>query len=439
MNVIGVRARYDPAAMWHTGLMLTEQSHTLRVLSASVRGALAQARKEAALFAGRYEDRLDLVYSVESACDRLEGVNAQLSELAPIAERLADVLRLAREQIEQNESSLERFLRQFRDELKLLRRPQTLLSSVGFTASLRALASHVDWVTAAAISFGPTPLLLPASSRRVRRGPNLTAGAFVSVTDRFTDPRARVSVRSEGATTAVTAPRSLADLARRIPDAQAGKPQLRIERYQNGGKPTWVVYSSGTIDMTPNARGEPWDGASNLKLMAGMRSDSLRAAQQAMRAAGIVEGDHVVHVGFSQGGMLAATLAAQAPPGTADLVTFGAPVAQVDLQNVDAAITIEHAEDLVPALGGVRDVRIQDRVSITQRVFGGELPEGETLPAHNLKRYIDTAVRVDAETGVTLRDEQRKLFDDFAVQSGQSERCPNERVTNARSPGFAAQ
>lgn len=412
--------RYDTEMLHGMGVALTEHSRSLQLLSIGLAEALAQSRQETALFAVNHSERFDLVRAATHIHERLETAHAQMIHLAGTAGVLADALHRVREHTERNEGAIERVFRQLKSELQQFRRPGELFSSPLFTAGLRAFAANVDWMTAAIIP--PVhKAVLPAQG--LRRGPNYTAAVLASVTDRFAGLRAKVTVHSKGSATTVTAPRSLADLAHRIPDAQAGKPQMRIEQYAREGKTTWIVYYAGTVQMAPNAKGEPWDGASNLKLMAGTESDSLRAARQAMRAAGIGENDHVVHVGFSQGGILAAQLAAQAPAGTADLVTFGAPVAQIDLDTVDAAIAIEHAEDLVPALGGVVDAKAADRLVITRRAFGEGLPKGEILPAHNLKRYIDTASLVEARANRALRDERLKLFDDMPA-SVEGENAP---------------
>lgn len=96
--------------------------------------------------------------------------------------------------------------------------------------------------------------------------------------------------------------------------------------------------------------------------------------------------------GYSQGGGVAARLAASGDYNTQGLVTFAGPTGQVPLPDTFPAVLVEHSDDLVPALGGPQDNA--GAVLVRRDVFGGDdLPE-MLVPAHHLEYYLQTA-RID--------------------------------------------
>lgn len=295
------------------------------------------------------------------------------------------------------------------------RRQLAGLSSPGFVSLLRSFATRADFGTAS-LTQGFAGLLTQALFSRT--GPDFTAAAL-SIPLHLLSPQQQTIQARALSTEPTRAPQSLAELAQRIPEGHADSPQIRIERYGTASQPSWVVYAAGTIAMRPNARGEPWDLTSNLDLMARKKSDSQRALELSMKKAGISETDHVVFVGFSQGGMLAATLASSGRAGPTDLVTFGAPVSHLDLSSVGTVIAVEHHEDLVPALGGDASGSANDR-TVLRASAQVPLAQEDSLPAHNLQRYTETAHRLDSQSGSsTLAAQQRRLFSDL-IGSGTS-------------------
>lgn len=201
------------------------------------------------------------------------------------------------------------------------------------------------------------------------------------------------------AITRATPPRGLAELAERIPGASPGASQVRIERYGTV-RPVWVVYAGGTIAWSPAASREPWDLTSNVASVAGRESGSYRTVVQAMKAAGVRPGDRVVQVGHSQGGLVAAQIAASGEFRTVAVATFGAPAGQVSVAPDVPMIATEHTDDLVPALGGTpRDDTgpgNQHLVVRRQAFATDDVPAGEYLPAHGLGAYEETARIEDA-------------------------------------------
>ena len=209
---------------------------------------------------------------------------------------------------------------------------------------------------------------------------------------------------------AVTAPRSLGDLAGRMPATSANGAQIRIEEYpsETGGS-SWIVYLGGTVDMGALPQGEAFDMTSNVQSMSGGDGASYRAALEAMRDAGIKPGDPVFEVGYSQGGLLAVQLEQSKQYNVQGVLTLGSPVGQFE---TDApTLTISHTEDLVPALGGLDSAAGDDRVFVRRTLFDdAPLPLGDAFPAHALGSYQDTAGLADQSS-----DPRVKRFVDSAA------------------------
>lgn len=400
--------RYDTEQIRELQRGIERHLEQLRVLHDRLEWALHDARARAALVAfsstaGAHTSsiQLTLLLRIEDALLELDSLYTAGLELAEILFRIACDAELTEAELTHLWQCLPR-------------QNLGLLSSPVFADAVRRLSGLADLATATMIG-GAQGMIAQAFGSGP--GPDVTASVLASSFDLFAAKRTELGVRKQ-ATHHTTAPTTLAELASRVPDAREGAPQVRIERYGSAAQPTWVVYAAGTVSMRPNARGEPWDLTSNLKLMAGQESDSLRGINKAMNAAGVRSTDHVIYVGFSQGGMLAATLAAADRPGQTDLVTFGAPVAQIDLSSVDGAITIEHHEDIVPAFGGPTDGSTDDRALIRESVHAtrtGAEENTEALPAHNLDRYAQTAMRLEgallnSESGQALSIERETIL-----------------------------
>lgn len=193
-------------------------------------------------------------------------------------------------------------------------------------------------------------------------------------------------------------PQNFEERAQRIP---TGEDQIRIDRYSEPGRPDrFEVYLGGTIDGSVVAGGEPWDMTSNLNAVAGGAAGSLAATEQAMALAGIDPSTPVTFSGYSQGGLLAATLAASGDYDTRGLFTLGGPAGQVEVPHDIPYVAIEHADDLVPATGGIW--KSSDPLLVTRTVYAGQADAGDAFfPAHELSNYRETARLADAS------DEQR--------------------------------
>lgn len=201
-----------------------------------------------------------------------------------------------------------------------------------------------------------------------------------------------VSVRRFGASAPSTRALSYSDRAARVPQGTA---QVRIDRYSQAGQPDrFEVYVGGTRDFSLEPGAEAWDMTSNVTAMAGAEAGSYRAVSMAMADAGITPSSPVILTGYSQGGLIAAELAASGDWDARGLYTLGAPAGQVAVPADIPWVAIEHTDDIVPAVGGTWAT--VDPVLVRRELFdGGRAPTDVLLPAHQLDGYRQTAALVD--------------------------------------------
>ena len=202
-----------------------------------------------------------------------------------------------------------------------------------------------------------------------------------------------VSVTQSGPPVSVLRAENYSDRAARVPQGTA---QVRIDRYsQVGGPDRFEVYIGGTRDFSLKPGVEPWDMTSNMNAVAGREAGSYRAVTAAMAGAGITPSSPVMFTGYSQGGLIAAELAASGDFETRGLFTLGAPAAQVEVPTSIPWVALEHTDDIVPAVGG--SWASADPVLVRRQLFDGSpVSTEEMLPAHQLAGYRETAALVDA-------------------------------------------
>jgi hypothetical protein len=206
------------------------------------------------------------------------------------------------------------------------------------------------------------------------------------------------------------APSGYADRLARVPDTdETGGAQVIIERYEMpSGPDRYEVYVAGTADFSPVATDEPWDMTSNLANAAGPDSASVAAVTEALRLAGADSDTPVQFTGYSQGAGTAARLAASEEFNTYGVTTFGGPTGQVPIREGFPAVLVEHADDPIPALGGVQEN--QHAVIVERDVFGGrDIPQDHPVPAHLRGSYEETARLMDKAESEQLRGSRMKL------------------------------
>lgn len=295
------------------------------------------------------------------------------------------------------------------------------LTNPALVAAVRVIVSSVDDAAAGAADL-PLPLSLALGDQGAGLFGVTTSAAGVLALARPVGllRETPVSVARLGRVRAKAPPAGIGDLAARIPAAAEHGPQLRIERYGAAQTPAWVVYIGGTVDWNPDAAAEPWDATSNVSAVADRQAGSYRAVVQAMIDAGVRPGDPVIQVGHSQGGLIAAQVAASGEFNTVAVATFGAPSAQVPVPLDLPTLSVEHADDLVPALGGA-PADVDARLVVRREVYAGaEVPANQALPAHSLANYEETARLIDASPEPRLRDFRARLEAVVGTAPGES-------------------
>lgn len=169
------------------------------------------------------------------------------------------------------------------------------------------------------------------------------------------------------------------------------------------GSRTWVVAVPGTEDWSPVPGPNPFDLTSNFDLVGGTGGDALRTVVEAMEQAGVAPGEPVVLAGHSQGGIVAATLAAD--PDLAErftvaaVVTAGTPASGIDLPPGVPALHLEHAPDYVPTLDGAATAATPDRTTVLVDLASSPDPDDRSaaaspVSAHGVDVYARTAARL---------------------------------------------
>jgi hypothetical protein len=213
-------------------------------------------------------------------------------------------------------------------------------------------------------------------------------------------------------------PSGTLDRLSRVPEND----QIRIERYDvPGAPPRFVVYVGPTETFSPVASDEPWDLTSNVAGVAGLGAGSLRATELAMHDAGVRDSDEVQFIGFSQGGLIAARLAASDSWNAVGLETYGAPAGGIALPDGLAGIAIRNTDDFIPALAGPQTDH--HLLQVERRAFapGVPIPTAEPAPAHQREAYAATATVVDAAESGAVRDQiaaMNAFTADYAQREG---------------------
>ncbi len=164
------------------------------------------------------------------------------------------------------------------------------------------------------------------------------------------------------------------------------------------GSRAWVVAVPGTQQLAPGGS-NPADMRTNLRLVAGAPDDMSRVVEQAMRAAGIRRDEPVLLAGHSQGGLVAAAIAAD--PDLREryavraVLTAGSPVGGIDLPASVEALHLEHGQDLVPALDGRPNPDTRHRTTVVRDLAASgdprDLAAATPAGAHPLAAYERTA------------------------------------------------
>ncbi len=154
---------------------------------------------------------------------------------------------------------------------------------------------------------------------------------------------------------------------------------------------SWTVDIRGTQSFAIGQSG-PQDMTTNLQGVAGMSSDQLVAIKEAMNAAGIAPGEAVEFAGHSQGGIMAAQMAAdpsvRARYNVVSVVTAGSPTATIAPSDVPV-LAYENSGDIVPGLDG-NATRGDNVTTVMFRDYEATCRADDAVPcSHSAPLYVD--------------------------------------------------
>ena len=223
-------------------------------------------------------------------------------------------------------------------------------------------------------------------------------------------PAAAPDTHYTGVTTSADAIEHIVDMH----GGDADNGEIAIEEHVTVGEDgvttrSWTVDIRGTQSFAIGQSG-PQDMTTNLQGVAGMASDQLDAIMEAMDAAGISPEEAVEFAGHSQGGIMAAQLAAdpavRARYNVVSVVTAGSPTATVAPSDVPI-LSYENSGDIVPGLDGnatrgdnVTTVRFHDYEAAAH-------PEDPVPSSHSAPLYVDEirstldAARASSDPGLS--------------------------------------
>ena len=177
-------------------------------------------------------------------------------------------------------------------------------------------------------------------------------------------------------------------------DADNG--EIAIEEHVTVGEDgtttrSWTVDIRGTQSFAIGQTG-PQDMTTNLQGVAGMSSDQLVAIKEAMSAAGIAPGEAVEFAGHSQGGIMAAQMAAdpsvRARYNVVSVVTAGSPTATIAPSDVPV-LSYENSGDIVPGLDG-NGTRGDNVTTVMFRDYEATCNADDPVPcSHSAPLYVD--------------------------------------------------
>jgi pimeloyl-ACP methyl ester carboxylesterase len=183
---------------------------------------------------------------------------------------------------------------------------------------------------------------------------------------------------------------------------------IRIEGYQTKSGRVLMVYLPGTGNWSPVGGKSAFDLRSDVELIGdSQNTNSSRAANAALSTYGAKSSDRLILVGYSQGGMVAAQMAEE-NSNVVGLITIGAPISDAKFSPELPVLSIEHSNDVVPALAGDTNPLTENWATATRH---WEIEPGETvLQAHDIRSYAETARLVDGSSDAGLIRIRNKIL-----------------------------
>jgi hypothetical protein len=177
--------------------------------------------------------------------------------------------------------------------------------------------------------------------------------------------------------------------------------RVRVVAVEGPAGRSYVVQIPGTQSWAPSRGDNPFDLTSNTHLVAGHHTQLAAAVVAAMHEAGVPASAPILMTGHSQGGIVAAAIAADPEYrrkfNIKAVITAGSPIGIVPIPPDVSVLSLEHRQDLVPKLDGADNPDRPNWVTITRDLHDGAPPNSEPsiLAAHSLDNYARTGSEVD--------------------------------------------
>lgn len=166
------------------------------------------------------------------------------------------------------------------------------------------------------------------------------------------------------------------------------------------GEVSWTVLVPGT--QSALAADHPWDGRTDLELVAGQADAATAAIERALADSGVGPDEPVTFVGHSLGGIAAAVLVSR--PGFAEryrvagLVTAGAPTGTLGTPPGVPVLHLETPEEVVTSSdgrSGAENPRTRDRVTVVRSLgesaaAADRAASGSVAQAHSVSTHVRT-------------------------------------------------
>lgn len=209
---------------------------------------------------------------------------------------------------------------------------------------------------------------------------------------------------------ATVTPRNLMDLAGSLEYRNRQEPgaiDIQIQEFDDGRPRKVVVNIPGTSTVLPSAH-TPTDITADVVALFGTRTAYSAGIIEAMELAGVAPEDEVLLVGHSQGGLIAAQLADELTESgrftVTDILTFGAPVAKIQVPPSVRVLAVENRFDPVVSLDGGRNADRPNVVTVT--VDTGE----QLLDAHTIDQgYLPALDELAASDDPSAKDAVQHL------------------------------
>ncbi len=239
-------------------------------------------------------------------------------------------------------------------------------------------------------------------------------------------------------------PSSLGDLAADIDDlywADAYGQGIKVTLVGDGDERRWMVSIPGTDHpdpaSTPNAADLEANMREELNIPSAMRVGVVGGIHQAMALAGVPAAQHqqekVLLCGHSQGGIIAAALAAADPVEVGfhvtGALTMGTPGRRYRIRDDVTMIAVEHLQDAVPAMDGTPRKEGDHRVVVQRPLTKPRV--GSLYYAHASSTYTDTVRLLERRVSVSrwgkTADAVSKL-QEFLPRDGESTRVFHQYI-----------